>query len=87
MMREECKLGKVIDSRNFQILTHLALHLVNFVQLEHALRYYTPRFVGVISVITYYFGCEHEGGHEKMVGEQRWENSDDVLRAQAPARI
>jgi hypothetical protein len=51
---------------SLQILTYFALHLVNFVQLEHALHHNTPGFIEV-SVITYYFGCEHESGNKKIV--------------------
>jgi len=63
-----------------QILTHLALHLIDFSQLEHTLDYNTPGFVGV-SVVTDNLGCEHESGYKKTVtrrspssGEARFES-------------
>lgn len=52
-----------------EILAHLALHLINFPELEHALCHNAPRFVGV-RIVTDDLACEHECGNEETVSRR-----------------
>ena len=50
----------------FEILAHLALHLVDLPELEHALADDRPGLVGV-GVVADHLGGDHEGTDEQAV--------------------